>query len=736
MTKQFFLIILFFISLSSYSQIVISNDDSIGDSSSILDVKSTTQGLLLPRLTTVQREAIQNPANGLMIYNTDSKILEIFGGNTWTDLNGKETSRVICGVSSVDFGGITYHTVMYNGRCWLDRNLGATQVATAANDSLGFGYYYQWGRLGDGHQHPANDTTSAIAVTSVPGHSLFILSPSTPYDWQDPQNVNLWNPGDYTNNPCPNGWKVPELAEWKEAFAGWNNSSDAYNSALKLPAAGYRSHTDGSIIPNTGGYWSASLNGKGSEIVYFDNTAIGNLNKYRARGFSVRCIESADDVPFKLYSKAYGGAATERAQSLNQTSDGGFVIAGITESYGEGAGDFLLLKSDTTGNLDFGKAYGTSGNEECFALKVTTDNGYILTGNSGSDLYNVKSDSMGNVDWEQTLSYGGTETNRDVVQDTDGGFVFIGYTNGTGAGGNDHLITKRDASGNNVWAWTIGGTGNEYGYGIIKDVNGGFAFCGASNSSGAGAYDFQFQKLDAGGNSQWGWYMGGTENEYARALTQTYDSGYVLVGYTYSFGAGAADVYVRKVNSDGTTGWGSVMGGTEDDYAFSVALTDDHGFIIAGQTKSFGAGLSDVWLVKLDADGNFMWSWVIGGPDHESGSSVVVGDDGCYYVAGYTRSYGVGGGTDDALLVKFTPDGSTCLGYYVGLPAVAANMSMPEGDIFEATPVSKLFFQKVSGNEKAVRFKSKQIKNPSNAGRSTSTTTTIIPTVTTICGDE
>jgi len=430
------LAILLFITLVSYSQVAVNNDRSPPDSSAMLDVKSTSQGLLFPRLFTVQRDAIQNPANGLMIYNTDTKIIEVFSGNTWENLDREKTSRVVCGVSTVDFGGVIYNTVMHNGRCWLDRNLGATRVATALNDSLGFGYYYQWGRVGDGHQHPANDTTSTLANTSTPGHSLFILPPSIPYDWQDPQDAGLWSVLDYINNPCPDGWKVPGLFEWNEAVSSWNNSTDAFSSSLKLPEAGYRSHIDGSMVPNSGGYWTSSMNGKGSEIIFFDNTTVGNMNKYRARGFSIRCIEAVANEPFSLFSRAYGGTDNEYANSLDQTADGGFVIAGTTESYGAGSDDFLLLRLDTIGNFEFGKSYDeAAGSDECYSVKVTNDNGYILTGQTGTDVYNLKLDSLGNVEWEQRTSYGGYEQNRDVIQDSDSGFVFVGYTDGFGQGG-------------------------------------------------------------------------------------------------------------------------------------------------------------------------------------------------------------------------------------------------------------------------------------------------------------
>ncbi|RLD37259.1 MAG: hypothetical protein DRI89_15345 [Bacteroidetes bacterium] len=740
-------IVLYFISVIvlcsipriSYSQIAINSDGIKPDSSAMLDVQSATQGLLLPRLTTDQRDAIQQPADGLMIFNTDTKILEAFSGNTWTDLNRKKTSAIICGVSTIDFGGITYNTVMHNGRCWLDRNIGATQVATAINDSQGFGYYFQWGRADDGHQHPANGTTSTVANTSTPGHSSFILPSSPPYDWQDPQHVDLWGIHEYKNNPCPEGWKVPNIIEWNEAFSTWNNSTDAFDSPLKLPEGGHRSYIDGSFATNSAAYWTSSTNGSGSKMVFFDNASVGNYKKYRARGFPIRCIETVANEPFSFLSRAYGGTDDDRAFSLDQASDGSFVLAGMTASYGAGSNDFLLLKVDATGNLDFGKSYDeAAANNDCYSAKLTSDNGYILTGGTGTDVYNLKLDAQGNIDWEERTSYGGYEKNRDVIQDMDGGFVFVGYTDGFGLGGSDNLVTKRDASGNNVWGYAIGNTGNEYGYGIIKDTDGGYAICGASNSSGVGGYDLQFQKLDAGGNSLWGWYMGGTENDYGRDITLSHDSGYVIAGYTYSFGSGGADLYIRKVNKDGSTGWGSVLGGADEDFGFSIVLAEDHGFAIVGQTKSFGAGEGDVWLVKLDSTGNFEWSWAFGGTDHESGESVILGDDGCYYVAGYTRTFGGGGGTDDALFVKFAPDGSACLGYFVGLPDVSSNMTFAKDDQFTATPISKLSFQRARGKGKSTKMKNRRLPNPSGGSRGilTTTVTDITPTTTTICEEE
>ncbi len=145
-----------------------------------------------------------------------------------------------------------------------------------------------------------------------------------------------------------------------------------------------------------------------------------------------------------------------------------------------------------------------------------------------------------------------------------------------------------------------------------------------------------------------------------------------------------------------------------------------------------------MWFVKLDSTGNFEWSWAFGGPDHESGESVIIGDDGYYYVAGYTRSYSGSGSTDDALLIKFAPDGGTCLGYYVGLPVESAGMSFISDDGLNATQVNELYFERQTGNDSPARMKAVRIDEPAPEGRGTLTTnsTNVTPVISTICEDE
>jgi len=139
---------------------------------------------------------------------------------------------------------VTYGTVVgANCECWLDRNLGATQVATSSDDILAYGDLFQWGRLNDGHQvRTFTTTTSTLSSSDVPGHGVFIKAPSSPYDWRSPQNDNLWQGVTGTNNPCPDGYRLPTHDEWNTERLSWstNNAAGAFASLLKLPVAGHR----------------------------------------------------------------------------------------------------------------------------------------------------------------------------------------------------------------------------------------------------------------------------------------------------------------------------------------------------------------------------------------------------------------------------------------------------------------------------------------------------------------
>ena len=215
------------------------------------------------------------------------------------DSSGVCVEEWTCG-SSVNFtykgNSVTYGTVTgVGGKCWMDRNLGASRVATLTNDANAYGDLFQWGRLEDGHQARTSVITTTLSDSDSPGHGSFIYGMSSPYDWRSSQNDNLWQGVLGINNPCPSGWRIPTSVEWDTERASWSsqNYTGAFNSILKLTPAGYRSYTNALLIASglKGYYWSSSVSGTDISYLYFATVA-SITNKSRAEGLSVRCIKN------------------------------------------------------------------------------------------------------------------------------------------------------------------------------------------------------------------------------------------------------------------------------------------------------------------------------------------------------------------------------------------------------------------------------------------------------------
>jgi hypothetical protein len=362
------------------------------------------------------------------------------------------------------------------------------------------------------------------------------------------------------------------------------------------------------------------------------------------------------------WNKTYGGTEYEEAYALVQTTDGGYALGGYTNSSGAGSYDFWLIKTDDVGTMMWNRTYGGTNDDWAYALVQTSDGGYALAGETGSfgagytDFWLVKTDAAGNMMWNQT--YGGTS--RDwalaLVQTGDGGYALVGGTFSFGAGWCDFWLIKTDELGNMQWNKTYGGWNDDLAYDLVQMGDGGYALAGGTWSFGAGLYDVWLIKTDADGNMQWNQTYGGTNNDAAFALVQTGDGGYALAGGTWSFGAGSHDSWLIKTDADGTMMWNRTYGGTNDDFARALVQTWDGGYALAGRTESFGAGLYDFWLVKTDSAGNMMWNKTYGGTSNEWAYDLVQTSDGGYALAGYTMSFGVGSG--DFWLVKTDASGN------------------------------------------------------------------------------
>jgi len=382
-----------------------------------------------------------------------------------------------------------------------------------------------------------------------------------------------------------------------------------------------------------------------------------------------------------LYWWPYGGVDNDVAYSIIQPEPNAYVIAGGSKSWGAGNFDMLVFKSASTGS--WGKVFGTSSFDICRSVRQTSDNGYILIGSTNgfgageNDFYYKKIDASGNNVWGYANGTVANDNGYGVVEDTDGGYIFAGETNGFGAGENDVMMFKQNTDNTIDWAYAYGTEQVEKGFALVRSADGGLAVAGIKYDATDDNYDMLFYKFNAVGNSQYGKRIGGDQYEEARSLVALSDGSFVLAGQTSSFGQGGADFYAKKLDEDGNSVWGWAYGYSGDEMAYGITSTSDNGFAIVGETYSVGAGLGDVWLVKIDSEGELQWSWTFGGLERDVGYSIIQDSDDNYCMAGETESFG--SGEADVIFIQLSVVGELMKVNSPGLSDSVIKKNMEDG---------------------------------------------------------
>jgi hypothetical protein len=367
------------------------------------------------------------------------------------------------------------------------------------------------------------------------------------------------------------------------------------------------------------------------------------------------------------WEKTFGGSSYDYGYSVQQTTDGGFIIAGYTDSYGAGGNDVYLIKTDGSGNELWSKTFGGSSGDYGRSVQQTTDGGYIIAGHTGSfgaggsDFYLIKTDAAGNKTWSRTFGGSSEDLAYSVQQTTDGGYIIAGYK-WQDSGWNTYLV-KTDALGIEDWNKIFARAGSiDHGSSVRQTKDGGYIILGTAQASNYWD-DVYLLKTDSSGNELWSKTFGGDFEDHGSSVQQTEDGGYIIAGNTNSSDYPWHDVYLIKTDMLGNQQWSRTFGSIYDEYGYSVRQTDDGGYILAGQTDSYDIGSGGIYLVKTDDLGREIWSKTFGDSYTTFGSSVQQTEDGGYIITGTdyrnTKSY-------DAFLAYYNPKLLDIFGFEIG----------------------------------------------------------------------
>lgn len=382
-------------------------------------------------------------------------------------------------------------------------------------------------------------------------------------------------------------------------------------------------------------------------------------------------ITKYDNDGTLAWSRTWGGSDYDNPNSTTNTSDGGCLVAGETYSFGSGSRDAFLAKYSSGGNLDWSRTWG--GNRDDVAKKViqTDDNGFVIVGVTGSygaddDVFIAKYTSTGGLVWSRTwggLDWRNWDEARDVIQASDGGYVLAGSTESFGAGQSDAFIVKYDNSGNYLWSRTWGGNGWDAADSLVQTSDGGFVISGPTYSYGAGDYDIFIAKFSSAGALLWSRVWGSSNYDHVYNMIKSTDGSLIIHGEISGYDAGdyLRDAFIIKFSADGDLLWDKKWGGDDIESVTSLIQASDGGYVAVGYTYSYDNGSHDAFLVKYSIDGDLLWNRIWGGDGGDRPESLLQSSDGSYVVVGYTGSYGAG--MNDAFILKYDSDGliSDCL---------------------------------------------------------------------------
>lgn len=397
----------------------------------------------------------------------------------------------------------------------------------------------------------------------------------------------------------------------------------------------------------------------------------------------------AAQVPGTLWTKTLGGSLSEKGYDIKQTSDGGFIVAGHTYSFGAGNGDAWLIRINPNGDTLWAHTYGDGGGsyESAQSVYQTSDGGFIFAGSvfagSTSNAYLVKTDANGSAEWTQTIGGFDTDNAYSVIQANDGGYIICGDTRSFHNGfGSSVWLIRTNSVGDSLWTKVYGGSSYQGGKSIKQTTDNGFIVAGSYNNGGATSTEVWLLKTDANGDTLWTKTFGGNAQQEGYDVLQTDDGGFLIAG-SQSW----SEIWLIKTNSTGDTSWTKT-------YPGSLAPTNclshasDGGFIVTGSDFN-----GDLLVIRTDENGDLLWSSTYNGGISDAGSAVINVDGGGYLVCGSTDS--TGAGNTDIWLIRLDSDGTTSINEE---PALANQFQLNQNYPNPFNPTTTISWQSSAGS--------------------------------------
>ena len=417
------------------------------------------------------------------------------------------------------------------------------------------------------------------------------------------------------------------------------------------------------------GYDSGWVNNGAGLSVAFSTTTAGQTYTVNVQS---KCIGAFIDSFYSASGSAvyvstlktvslWSSASDDNGYSLKPTSDGGYIVAGYTAGYGGGGQDVLLAKYDSNDKLEWNTTWGGASTDVAYNVIQTSDGGYFVTGytnsygGGSSDILNLKYTSTGSLSWAKTWGGSGVDMGWASVQTSDGGYLTVGVSTGFVAV-TDAVIIKYSSIGAIQWTRVTGNAGNQNYTDISRTSEGGYIVTGGGYANATYGTDAWLTKLDSAGTVSWTRMWGNTGVDGIVTTIQTADGGYFGVGNSAPNTSTQTEVLLEKFDSSGSLTWVRTWGGAAYDYAFTPVVASDGNYAIAGRSASVGAGDYDSLLLKYSSTGTFIWAKTFGSTLYDTGRGFFKDANGNYMMSGSVAGLGLGSG--ELFIAKYKADGS------------------------------------------------------------------------------